>query len=731
MLGYRHFLKNSKQCAIPFLTGHIYDEPPSEKLSMEGAGWSDSDQGAYTDSDDEYPDHVATAREHDGPRYKVIDKTTLLSAQCRDLKQIQDVLGIRLQHARSLLIHHRWDVENLFSALAEQGEERLFLAAGVPPRSMHRRASGPKEAEFTCGTCFDDVPADSATVMDCSHIYCNDCWTTYFLMKIREGQSRRITCMAHKCNAICDEEKVLKLVAEADPLAVDRYERSLLESYIEDNSKVKWCPSVPHCGNALRVEGEPYVEVQCTCGLTFCFNCGLEAHSPCSCDIWRRWDEKSRDESETVNWLVANTKPCPKCGKKVEKSGGCNLVQCTCKQPFCWLCGAATGLAHDWSRIEGHSCGRYKEDKEREAKKAETDLKRYMHYHTRWKGHMESLRLEDKQREVVQSKIAILEESESVVRDYSWLTNAQSCLFRARRVLAYSYAFAFYMFGSDLFKDDISPEQNEINQNLFEDHQQQLEATVERLAKLVETPFDQFRREGNDIPAIRMEVVNLTAILETRCKTMHEIVENDLLGSLQTTTHHIAPYYANVKPLPNEDSATGDDTDCGVGAAGVGPSTSHFDEEWREQGAVEDSNDVREPDANAGPGSTDVKTNPSSANPSGTDGCASHLDTERALKRPADSFVDRSPPHPAAKLPRSNQEDRFGGREHGKPVPPGNGQKGGTQGGGAGPSGVGGSQAGGEEFKPSCPVCFVEFGSGTDISHVTAHVEECLLAMEL
>lgn len=47
------------------------------------------------------------------------DRSSLL-LQSRNLKQIQDVLGIRLQHARSLLIHHRWDVENLFSALAEQ-----------------------------------------------------------------------------------------------------------------------------------------------------------------------------------------------------------------------------------------------------------------------------------------------------------------------------------------------------------------------------------------------------------------------------------------------------------------------------------------------------------------------------------------------------------------------------------------------------------------------------------
>jgi hypothetical protein len=38
---------------------------------MEGAGWSDSDQGAYSDSDDEYAEEIAPRREHDGPRYKV------------------------------------------------------------------------------------------------------------------------------------------------------------------------------------------------------------------------------------------------------------------------------------------------------------------------------------------------------------------------------------------------------------------------------------------------------------------------------------------------------------------------------------------------------------------------------------------------------------------------------------------------------------------------------------
>lgn len=47
---------------------------------------------------------------------------------------------------------------------------------------------------------------------------------------------------------------------------------------------------------------------------------------------WRKWKQKCQDDSETRHWLTANTKPCPKCGKPVEKSGGCNLVVCHCGQ---------------------------------------------------------------------------------------------------------------------------------------------------------------------------------------------------------------------------------------------------------------------------------------------------------------------------------------------------------------------------------------------------------------
>lgn len=159
-------------------------------------------------------------------------------------------------------------------------------------------------------------------------------WTEHFTVKINEGQSRRITCMAYRCNTICDDAVVKNLVSAKDLGLAERFERFLLESYIEDNEKVKWCPSVPHCGNAIRVEDDKYCEVECSCGLQFCFNCSSEVHSPCPCLIWELWTKKYDDESETVKWISVNTIPCPKCHRAVERNGGCNLISCVCGQTF-------------------------------------------------------------------------------------------------------------------------------------------------------------------------------------------------------------------------------------------------------------------------------------------------------------------------------------------------------------------------------------------------------------
>ncbi|KAL4278531.1 hypothetical protein GQ457_03G000320 [Hibiscus cannabinus] len=511
--------------------------------------YSSGDEDYYYSSDQDSLDNedsdiqwAASKR----PTSKVITKESLLAAQRQDLSTVMEMLSIREHHARTLLIHHRWDVETLLAVLVERGKADLFASAGVSiVEVVDAGTSLSMSSTSTCDICMEELPADKMTKMECGHGFCNDCWTEHFVVKINEGQSRRVRCMAHKCNAICDEAIVRNLVGERNSDLAEKYDRFLLESYIEDNKMVKWCPSTPHCGNAIRVEDDALCEVECSCGMQFCFSCLSEAHSPCSCMMWELWAKKCQDSSETVNWITVYTKPCPKCHKPVEKNGGCNLVSCICGQAFCWLCGGATGRDHTWSTIDGHSCGSYKEDLEKKTEQAKRDLHRYTHYHNRYKAHTDSFKLESKLRETMAKKITISEEKElevkeSGLRDFSWVTNGLYRLFRSRRILSYSYPFAFYMFGEEIFTEEMTKEDRQIRQNLFEDQQQQLEANVEKLSKILEEPFDEYA--ADKVMEIRFQVINLSAITDILCKKMYDCIENELLGSLQCTTHDIAPY---------------------------------------------------------------------------------------------------------------------------------------------------------------------------------------------
>jgi hypothetical protein len=66
---------------------------------------------------------------------------------------------------------------------------------------------------------------------------------------------------------------------------------------------------------------------------------GEEAHDPCSCAQLAEWELKCVNESETANWILANTRKCPACNARIEKNQGCNHMTCRlCKHDFCWIC---------------------------------------------------------------------------------------------------------------------------------------------------------------------------------------------------------------------------------------------------------------------------------------------------------------------------------------------------------------------------------------------------------
>ncbi|TKY67521.1 E3 ubiquitin-protein ligase ARI1 [Spatholobus suberectus] len=250
---------------------------------MEDYASSDDDYHYSSDQEDsvdaiENDDQDYALLSSKGPTTQVITKESLLVAQREDLRRVMDMLSVREQHARTLLIFHRWDVEKLFAVYVDKGKSFLFAEAGVSV-DEHRDSDLSAPSTLMCYICMEDVPSDETTRMDCGHCFCNSCWIEHFIVKINEGQSKRIRCMQHKCNSICDEAVVRTLLSIKHPDMAEKYERFLLESYIEDNKRVKWCPSTPHCGNAIRVEDDELCEVECSCGYNFVLGACVK-HTP-------------------------------------------------------------------------------------------------------------------------------------------------------------------------------------------------------------------------------------------------------------------------------------------------------------------------------------------------------------------------------------------------------------------------------------------------------------------
>jgi len=368
-----------------------------------------------------------------------------------------------------------------------------------------------------CEICLMFNPATAMSGLECGHRFCGACWTEYLTTKIMdEGMGQMIACAAHGCDILVDDETVLRLVTEARVL--QRYRHLITNSFVECNRCLCWCPR-PDCGSAVRVEDVATLEarpVTCKCGHRFCFACREEWHDPVRCPLIKKWLKKSDDDSETFNWLSANTKECPKCNCTIEKSGGCNHMVCknqSCRADFCWVClGPWQPHGSAW-----YSCNRYDEDEAKAARdaqeKSRAALNRYLFYFNRWMSHMQSLKFENKLYASVKEKMDEMQQHNMSWIEVQFLKKAVDVLCSCRQTLMYTYVFAYYL--------------RKNNQSvMFEDNQKDLESCTELLSEYLERDITQ-----ENILDIKQKVQDKYRYCECRRKVLlehvHEGYERD------------------------------------------------------------------------------------------------------------------------------------------------------------------------------------------------------------
>jgi len=220
-----------------------------------------------------------------------------------------------------------------------------------------------------------------------------------------------------------------------------------------------------------------------------------------------------------------NIRECPKCGARVERVSGCNLMTCRCGQYFCWLCGGGTGFAHTWDKIDGHECGRYSSNNlnelgfDKEGKELPEEIvRRFEFYSLRHDAHTSSSKLEKKLIENVKSKIRTLMGKESDMYMH-WLSHSIEKLFESRKILIWSYIFCFCLLEQE-FRTGRTRKEVELVKTLFEHHQQQMESALERLSKELEAEY-------STVDHIKRLIV-MAIEVDKRCAGLYDVINREI-----------------------------------------------------------------------------------------------------------------------------------------------------------------------------------------------------------
>eukprot|EP00397_Hematodinium_sp_SG-2012_P015696 GEMP01015992.1.p1 GENE.GEMP01015992.1~~GEMP01015992.1.p1 ORF type:complete len:611 (+),score=146.80 GEMP01015992.1:84-1916(+) len=441
-----------------------------------------------------------------------------------------------------------------------------------------RGPSPPASHSASPDTLEDDMSVQDASAsshrylaLPCGHAFCVECWRSYLETAVGEGNScLHLKCMSPKCSMSVPWNLFGYFMRRE---AIARFMEFMKRNFVENNPLCKWCPE-PDCPNAILVkepiqtienakswltaEGAQMArasrEVVCKCGWRWCFVCNEEAHRGISCVTVKKWVEKNQDEAENVAWILANTKPCPKCKNPIEKNQGCMHMVCRCSHQFCWLC-----LADDYNYShtrDGRPCNKYLEAPDVEKETSRRNLARYAHYFERYRSHHHAQKLAShKTLREIRSTMEDLQKQIGNWMDVMFLEEAIQQVIGCRRMLKWTYAHGYFAMHSPEEKD------------FFEFQQGQLEQKVDQLQEAFEK-FDTTSREKNaeapddpdaikEFKKLKLNLTNLTKVVDSFFTNLTSFFESTLeceqknLCDKQTMSSTPEPVVA--PPLKNAD----------------------------------------------------------------------------------------------------------------------------------------------------------------------------------
>jgi len=187
------------------------------------------------------------------------------------------------------------------------------------------------EEHLTCVVCWCDITEAYKT--PCGHVYDRECFVNQCLSAGDENIPIRCLGSSGGCQA------VISFIELESALTRDQLDKLLERSFMRyirtHPGSYQYCPTAD-CDQVYEVSDDAKIYTCSTCLTSICTKCGAINHEGLTCDQYK--SAKIGDEA-FEEWKKNGANDCPKCESTIQKSEGCNHIECkACGAHICWVC---------------------------------------------------------------------------------------------------------------------------------------------------------------------------------------------------------------------------------------------------------------------------------------------------------------------------------------------------------------------------------------------------------
>lgn len=249
--------------------------------------------------------------------YERADVSTVADRVEGVVEELAETLGLTPDEAMLACLAYAWQIERLKEAwVDDEATTRArcgITCSGPDPAPLPAGVSA--EDEFDDPIAFTSVPYALTDAMPCGHRASNENWQGHLTAAITADENGALATKCLYSGDGCNEVVRPRLFkAHLPPQLYARYLAARTRSFASSRPGLRACPA-PGCTGIVLDRSGATRTVRCRAAHAFCSKCSLlGGHAPATCDEAVRWQKLTGGEAgDNTRWLLANTKPCPKC----------------------------------------------------------------------------------------------------------------------------------------------------------------------------------------------------------------------------------------------------------------------------------------------------------------------------------------------------------------------------------------------------------------------------------